>query len=420
MPGAASVCICVTHMKRGYSGGRYHAWLLGEALAAAGHNVTIWTNHYPQYAADFVSSPAHDDICVCQDSSFARPPEGRFDWVIVIPDQDSPREYYECWVSLAFRCNAGVALLNFETPNWYNRLVHPAKDEALWDNWCLVSRFSDLIISSAEESSGYARRFYEDVLPGCRFVSCPPAINSLVADSITAVKKERQIIIITRLGGWHCSHKGADDLLDFLSPEMSGYTLALLTGNGIPDSAWKARLEKRAVELDIRLKFMTALTDQEKFTEIKRSRLMVFLSHFEGFGYPPVEAQYCGTPCVAYNLPVLREISGNGLEYVEKGDVEAFRAAVRRVLSSDAEDWAVLKSGIAHVASFDSFVLRVKAVFDEFSDRAGMAWQDAELSAQVEEWHRRPTKGRWRKAIADAGLLSSRFLRKLERLGGRR
>jgi glycosyltransferase involved in cell wall biosynthesis len=62
----------------------------------------------------------------------------------------------------------------------------------------------------------------------------------------------------------------------------------------------------------------SGLTDLEKFREFKSSRLMVFLSHFEGFGYPPVEALYCGVPCVARPLPVLREVNGQYLHYLSQ------------------------------------------------------------------------------------------------------
>jgi len=63
------------------------------------------------------------------------------------------------------------------------------------------------------------------------------------------------------------------------------------------------------------------------------ARALVFPSDDEGFGLPTVEALACGTPVVASDLPVLREVLGDRATFVESGDLEgllAAAAAVRR------------------------------------------------------------------------------------------
>jgi glycosyltransferase involved in cell wall biosynthesis len=58
----------------------------------------------------------------------------------------------------------------------------------------------------------------------------------------------------------------------------------------------------------------------------------VLASHLEGFGLPPVEALAAGTPVVASDLPVLREVlSGEGALFVAPGDAEALAAALLRL-----------------------------------------------------------------------------------------
>jgi glycosyltransferase involved in cell wall biosynthesis len=57
------------------------------------------------------------------------------------------------------------------------------------------------------------------------------------------------------------------------------------------------------------------------------ARALVFPSDDEGFGLPTIEALACGTPVVATDIPVLREVLGNRATFVEVGDIEGLLAA---------------------------------------------------------------------------------------------
>ncbi len=57
------------------------------------------------------------------------------------------------------------------------------------------------------------------------------------------------------------------------------------------------------------------------------ARALVFPSDDEGFGLPTVEALACGTPVVASDIPVLREVLGDRATFVAAGDLEGLLAA---------------------------------------------------------------------------------------------
>lgn len=54
---------------------------------------------------------------------------------------------------------------------------------------------------------------------------------------------------------------------------------------------------------------------------------LVFPSDDEGFGLPTVEALACGTPVVASDIPVLREVLGERATFVDGGDLESLLLA---------------------------------------------------------------------------------------------
>jgi glycosyltransferase involved in cell wall biosynthesis len=59
---------------------------------------------------------------------------------------------------------------------------------------------------------------------------------------------------------------------------------------------------------------------------------LAFPSRYEGFGLPPLEALAAGTPVVASDLPVLREVLGSHARFAVPGDAAALATALRDVL----------------------------------------------------------------------------------------
>ena len=88
----------------------------------------------------------------------------------------------------------------------------------------------------------------------------------------------------------------------------------------------------------------------------RRSTLVLLPSEREGFGLPLVESLACGTPVLASDLPVLREVGDNAVSYAPAGDVAAWTAAVLALLDErDRRDgrWQTRRSaGISRAARF--------------------------------------------------------------------
>jgi glycosyltransferase involved in cell wall biosynthesis len=75
-----------------------------------------------------------------------------------------------------------------------------------------------------------------------------------------------------------------------------------------------------------------------------RARSTVFPTLAEGCGLPLIESLWRGVPCVASDLPVLREnATGGGCVLVAPDDPAAWRAALRRVLTDDGARAALVR-----------------------------------------------------------------------------
>jgi glycosyltransferase involved in cell wall biosynthesis len=90
-----------------------------------------------------------------------------------------------------------------------------------------------------------------------------------------------------------------------------------------------------------------------RFDLLAGSSLLVFPSHDEGFGYPPVEAMAAGVPVVAANTGSLPEVLGDAALLVEPTDVEALAGAMERALADEALRRVLVARGTQQAQRYD-------------------------------------------------------------------
>ncbi len=69
----------------------------------------------------------------------------------------------------------------------------------------------------------------------------------------------------------------------------------------------------------------------------RRAALVLQPSEAEGFGLPVAEALACGSPILASDIPVLREVAGDAAEYRPVGDVDAWVEGALKMLDEGVE-----------------------------------------------------------------------------------
>lgn len=331
------IAIVASMPKSVYSGGRYCAWILAEALAMMENQVFFITDNIPLFYDDFKEYKNHKQIQLIdyQNYDISLKDVKKLDYTIFIPSLSKRSLMDRLSLNLAVKKDAKLAFINFETPNWFNLYSPVKRDEKFYRGPKKICRYGCLILSIAEESEKYAKLFYDQYQDRTYFEAWPPPINTIVADQVQT-EKENQVITMVRFSD---EHKGGRDLIDSLGECLAGWKVVIVAGNGEVDQKYIKELEQGRIKYGYDYQILKQLSDYDKFKEIKKSKILLFPSYFEGYGYPPIEAQYCNTACVAYDLPVLREISGDNLIYCRYGDVEDFKKKIEEAVSLPEKEY---------------------------------------------------------------------------------
>lgn len=115
---------------------------------------------------------------------------------------------------------------------------------------------------------------------------------------------------------------------------LDGFSLHLLSR--ITDQR-RAELEA-LVPSGGRVIFHNGVSDAEYDELLLRGTALVTLSKAEGYGLPLVEAMSLGTPVVASDTPIFREVGGDAAGYVPADSAAGFAAAVLAL--ADPEIWS--------------------------------------------------------------------------------
>jgi glycosyltransferase involved in cell wall biosynthesis len=95
------------------------------------------------------------------------------------------------------------------------------------------------------------------------------------------------------------------------------------------------------------------VAESDKAALISGAEVLVYPSLYEGFGFPVLEAQVCGTPVLAANSSSLPEISGEGALLVNPLDVGEIATGLQQVAGDSDLRQSLISNGLENVQRFD-------------------------------------------------------------------
>jgi glycosyltransferase involved in cell wall biosynthesis len=79
---------------------------------------------------------------------------------------------------------------------------------------------------------------------------------------------------------------------------------------------------------------------------------LVYVSLYEGFGLPTLEAMACGTPVLTSNVTSLPEVVGDAALIVDPYDVDAIVEGIKRLIGDDNLRKELSQKGLARAKLF--------------------------------------------------------------------
>jgi glycosyltransferase involved in cell wall biosynthesis len=116
-----------------------------------------------------------------------------------------------------------------------------------------------------------------------------------------------------------------------------------------------------------RVKLFGFVSDAVLVSLYRGARCLVYPSRLEGFGLPIIEAQSLGTPVIAADAEVQREVTGGSAVLVAPDDYKALGSEILRLIASDEHHAHLAESSLLNARRFnwDQLVERIVGIYRE-------------------------------------------------------
>jgi glycosyltransferase involved in cell wall biosynthesis len=118
--------------------------------------------------------------------------------------------------------------------------------------------------------------------------------------------------------------------------------------------------------------FTGYLSDDDLCALYSSCALFVYVSLYEGFGLPPLEAMACGAPVIASRIPSLCETVGEAALLVAPTDVQELAHNIRSLLQNEDLRTQLARKGLQRASelTWDRTAQLTRAVYDQALARA--------------------------------------------------
>lgn len=207
----------------------------------------------------------------------------------------------------------------------------------------LTLNAADVVATVSETSAEEFARVQLTKRPVVVIPNAPQRLAALLPEGAAVLPGAEHLVYM----GSFMPYKNVETLLRAMA-SLPGRTLHLLSRIS---PARRSELEALVDPTGGGVVFHGGVTDADYAALLADRAVLVSASLDEGYGLPVAEALELGVPAVVTDMPIFREVAGDGALYAPGTDAEAFAAAVRSLDDPDRRA-EVVAAGTAHIARF--------------------------------------------------------------------
>jgi glycosyltransferase involved in cell wall biosynthesis len=123
-------------------------------------------------------------------------------------------------------------------------------------------------------------------------------------------------------------------------------------------------LFKKVEELGLKscILFPGIVPEEDLAALLSGATMFVYVSSFEGFGLPVLEAMACGVPVITSNVSSLPEVAGDAALMVSPYDANELTQAMKRVLSDKSLQETMRERGLRHAQLYDWVAVATRTI----------------------------------------------------------
>lgn len=105
--------------------------------------------------------------------------------------------------------------------------------------------------------------------------------------------------------------------------------------------------------IDDRVRVLGQLPGEDQRAVLSRARAMFYVTRYEGFGFPALEAMAAGVPVLAGKSGSLPEVCGDAADFAVTEDIDDIAAGMQRVLGDASLRARLIERGLVRARMFD-------------------------------------------------------------------
>ena len=135
--------------------------------------------------------------------------------------------------------------------------------------------------------------------------------------------------------------------LENLIPALNGINCTLTIIGKLSDKQ-KEQLKTNNIDYDNKYN----LSFPEIINEYKNTDIVTFISTYEGFGVPILEAQATGRPVITSNLSPMKEVAGEGALLINPNDITSIKNGIQSLIKNEPQKQTLIKKGQENVKNY--------------------------------------------------------------------